>query len=78
MDFKGWTSFWNTIYYIDKKAMEDKALKEHELVHIDQMKRDGKIKFFFKYMYYWIKFGYEKNPYEVEAKEREDFIRKNS
>lgn len=66
--FNAWTSLWNTIYYVDEKSMMDSELVKHELVHIEQIKREGKIKFLFKYLYYNIRYGYWDNPYEVEAR----------
>lgn len=45
----------------------ERVLK-HEAVHIEQMKQDGKILFTIKYLYYWIRYGYKANPYEVQAR----------
>ena len=67
--FRGWTSFWDTIYYVDEKSMADKKLRNHELKHIEQIERDGKLKFAFKYTYYQIRYGYKNNPYEIEARD---------
>jgi hypothetical protein len=68
MKYDGWTSFWNTIYYINKDMIEDEALKAHELTHIKQMQDEGKLKFAIKYLYYAWKYGYKENPYEIEAR----------
>ncbi len=70
-NFLGWTSFWNTIYYIDKESMNNESLIKHELTHIKQIEDDGIIKFSLKYTYYFIKYGYKNNPYEIEARENE-------
>lgn len=43
----------------------------HEACHIEQVKRDGRLKFIVKYLYYNIKYGYKNNPYEVEARKYE-------
>lgn len=68
--FKGWTSFWGTIYVV--KGYEfNQALLNHEFKHIEQIRREGKLKFFFKYTWYLIKYGYKDNPYEIEAREAE-------
>ena len=40
----------------------------HEACHIEQVKRDGRLKFIAKYLFYNIKYGYKNNPYEVEAR----------
>jgi hypothetical protein len=47
------------------------SLRRHELVHIEQILRDGPIRFSLKYMWWQFRYGYWKNPYEVEAYERE-------
>ena len=39
--------------------------------HIEQVKRDGRLKFIVKYLFYNIKYGYKNNPYEIEAREAE-------
>ena len=44
------------------------ATYAHEQAHIEQVKRDGRLKFIFKYLWYSIRYGYDKNPYEVEAR----------
>lgn len=50
----------------------DTTLYKHEECHIKQIKREGKIKFLFCYLFMLIKYGYDKNPYEVEAREYEN------
>lgn len=50
----------------------DTTLYKHEECHILQIKREGKIKFLFSYLFMLIKYGYDKNPYEVEAREYEN------
>lgn len=49
------------------------ALIEHERVHLEQLERDGRIVFLFKYFYYNVRYGYHGNPYEHEAEERSGF-----
>ena len=43
----------------------------HEACHIEQVKREGRLKFITKYLFYNIKYGYQNNPYEVEARSKE-------
>ena len=69
--FRGWTSFWNTIYYIDKESYLDVKLQKHELKHIEQIQREGYLRFSIKYLYYNLKYGYWNNPYEIEARKCE-------
>lgn len=44
----------------------------HELQHCYQVKRMGRFKFYITYLYKLAKYGYEKHPYEEEARERAD------
>lgn len=41
---------------------------KHEMCHWRQFQKEGFWKFKLKYMYYNIKYGYDKNPYEIEAR----------
>lgn len=73
MDYHRYTGLatpWNTIYFRNKIYYTPRLLA-HEEMHIEQMKRDGKLKFLVKYVYYWCKVGYWDNPYEIEAREAE-------
>ena len=62
------TSFWDTIYYREEKHMHDEGLIRHEVQHLRQIEREGKFKFFFKYTWWLIRYGYKNNPYEIEAR----------
>jgi hypothetical protein len=46
-------------------------LLRHELEHARQQIRDGRVFFYLKYFYYSLRYGYKKNPYEVEAYARQ-------
>ena len=46
----------------------DEETYAHEQRHLEQVERDGRFKFIFKYLWYNIRYGYENNPYEVEAR----------
>lgn len=66
--FLGWTSLWGDIYI--KPGWEGEvALIKHEQMHLEQMRRDGKIVFMVKYCYWLGRYGYTNNPYEREARE---------
>jgi len=69
--FYGWTSFWNTVYYRTERHLHTTALRNHELQHIKQINRMGRIVFAVKYIYYDWKYGYHNNPLEIEAREAE-------
>ncbi len=43
----------------------------HELCHIQQIKRLGWVKFIFYYLSSSIRYGYYRNPFEVEARNAE-------
>ena len=60
---------WRTIY-IAKPYLNHQGLIAHELVHIEQIERDGPIKFSIKYLWWLARFGYWNHPYEVEAYEK--------
>ena len=73
-NYAGLATPWNTIYYRNAKLYMDGRLRKHELMHIEQMKRDGVLKYMVMYNWYWITIGYENNPYEIEAREAENGI----
>ena len=43
----------------------------HEWRHIEQVRRDGCRRFILRYLKWLIRYGYEKNPYEIEARQAE-------
>ena len=43
----------------------------HEDKHKEQWKREGLVRFAVKYLWYQITKGYNKNPYEIEARAAE-------
>lgn len=53
-------------------AMRERQLYRHELEHCYQVERLGRLRFYTTYIWYQIRYGYKKNPFEVEANERED------
>ena len=71
-NFDGLATPWNTIYYSNAKMYMDGKLRRYELMHVEQMKRDGVLKYMVMYNWYWVTIGYENNPYEIEAREAED------
>ena len=68
--FKGWASFWDTIYVLPGYET-NRALIRHEQCHLEQIERDGKLKFTVKYLWWLIRYGYLKNPYEAQARAAE-------
>ncbi len=47
------------------------TLFRHELEHVYQQIRDGRVRFYLKYIYYSLRYGYQNNPYELEAYENQ-------
>ena len=61
---------WRRVY-MRPDCFDDVVLRRHELVHIEQIDRDGPVLFCLKYGWWLLRYGYWNNPYEVEAYERE-------
>jgi hypothetical protein len=57
---------WRTVY-IAKPYLNHEGLIAHEMVHIEQINRDGPIAFSVKYLWWLATKGYAENPYEIEA-----------
>jgi hypothetical protein len=66
--FKGWASFWRTGYFLPG-YLDNRGLVMHELKHLEQIERDGRLVFAIKYVWWLIRFGYQNNPYELEARQ---------
>ena len=43
-------------------------LLPHEQVHWQQYERMGALKYYIVYLWYQVRYGYEKNPMEIEAR----------
>jgi hypothetical protein len=61
---------WKTIYIQDEHKF-NQSLRRHELVHIEQIERDGAVMFSIKYLWWLAIRGYRENPYEIEAYSKE-------
>lgn len=57
--------------YVDKSLRFHQGLIRHELVHIEQIARDGRFMFATKYLWWLLIYGYRDNPYEREAYAKE-------
>lgn len=53
--------------YCLPQHINDPIMRGHELVHYEQMDRDGTIRFCIRYLWFAWKHGYHANPYEKEA-----------
>jgi hypothetical protein len=47
-------------------------LFRHELQHVYQIVKHGPFLFYLKYFYYSLRYGYHRNPFEVEARASQD------
>jgi hypothetical protein len=56
--------------WIRGKELPDR-LYRHELEHCYQVKRKGRLKFYFTYLVLLVRYGNQNHPYEVEAEEAE-------
>ena len=68
--FKGWASFWETIYVLPGWE-HNRALIRHELCHLEQIRREGRLRFAIGYTWELLRHGYFMNPYEIEARAAE-------
>ena len=69
--FRGWSSFWNTVYVMPGWESYQPLLR-HEAEHLRQIKRDGRLVFAVRYLWWLARYGYRANPYEVEARAAEN------
>ena len=63
---------WPWVWFNPAKMHVSNRLYRHELEHCYQVKRLGRFKFYTTYLWYQLRYGYKKNPFEVEANEREN------
>lgn len=68
--YKGWASFWRTLYLVPGYEKADWLIR-HETCHLDQIERMGRFKFTIKYMYWMMRYGYDNHPLEIEARASE-------
>lgn len=68
--FKGWTSFWATVYVLPGYESSSRLLR-HEAKHLEQIEREGRVRFACKYLWQLCRYGYRNAPYEVEARRAE-------
>lgn len=68
--FAAIVSPWRTVYVLPE-CLNDQDLRRHETAHLAQMERDGWFVFwFFNVLWYFVP-GYDKSPYEIEARQVE-------
>ena len=72
--FVGWASFWRTAYFLPG-GLDNRGLVAHELKHLEQIERDGRVVFTVKYVWWLVRYGYQNNPYEEEARAAQREVR---
>lgn len=70
LGFKGWASFWGTIYLMPGYERDERLIR-HERRHLEQIEEDGRALFTVLYLYWLVRVGYWDNPYEVDARAAE-------
>ena len=68
--FVGWASFWNTIYVLPGWEFNRRLIR-HELCHLEQIGREGRLRFSINYLLELVRHGYLMNKYEIEARAAE-------
>ena len=68
--FAGWASFWRVIYVLPGHEQNARLLR-HERKHLEQIERDGRIKFALKYSWWTLRHGHWNNKYEIAARAAE-------
>jgi len=70
MPFEGeWAiTIGQTAYLTCDSCYVDNDWHRHEDKHKEQWKREGYLKFIIKYLWYNIRYGYQNNPFEMEAR----------
>lgn len=68
--FLGWTSFWHVVYVLPGHE-HNVSLLRHERCHLEQIKREGRLRFAIGYLWELVRHGYWNNKYEVAARAAE-------
>jgi hypothetical protein len=68
--FAGVTLPWGI--YILPERLQDERLVRHEQEHARQIDELGVIKFYALYLWFTLRYGYQKNILEVQARKAED------
>ena len=68
--FKGWASFWEVIYVLPGQEFNGPLIR-HELCHLEQIRREGRLRFAIGYLWELLRHGYWNNKYEIAARAAE-------
>lgn len=64
----GITMPWRKVY-IRPDCLDDDGLRAHEMMHLVQISRYGPIRFSILYLWQLLRYGYDRMPLEIEARE---------
>ena len=65
--FSAITVLKNLSWYRSQEKLDNESIRRHEECHQKQIQELGWFKFMFLYIVYSIKYGYDKNPFEIEC-----------
>ena len=77
-NFAGWVGFNHIIYILQEPNMsayskeQFKKLMRHELTHLDDIVLEGIPSFAIEYVWQHLRYGYDKNYFEVKARTNEN------
>ena len=74
---KSWVAGIVIYPFIFYKGKPHLTRRRHEWIHIEQVRKEGWIKFYTKYLWYSITKGYHYIPYEIEAYRDQSLNNKN-
>lgn len=60
---------WPETILVQKDHRLNRLELAHELRHIVQLRKRGYLAYLFGYAFLWLRYGYQRHPWEVEAKE---------
>lgn len=58
--------------FITQDRINDERLRRHEQAHWRQAQELGVVKFYAKYLWFNMRYGYRNNPMEIEARQAEN------
>lgn len=67
--YGGITMPWRKVYILEER-LDETGLRNHEMVHIEQIDRLGAWKYAIMYLWYLVRYGYKNHPMEIEAREK--------
>ena len=66
----GGITFGHHVFFKRKQGEVPRHLLVHEVVHVEQIEKLGRIRFYLTYLWELLRHGYRNNKFEVEARKR--------